>query len=80
MRMMTTLRSRLTEPDLDRVALSDEVTEGRLDEGLDGRLEDEGKEERRLEDAADDGPGTGGAKGPGCTSAGDEYDRFRDHG
>ena len=75
---MTTRRSKLTEPDLDRVALSDEETEGRLEDGLEGLREDEESEGRRLEDGCGGGAATeGGEGGPGCTSAGDEYDRFK---
>lgn len=76
--MMTTRRSKLTEPGLDRVALSDEVSEGRLEDDLDGRREDEGRGECWLEDAADEDEGEDGSCGPGCTSAGDEYERFKE--
>lgn len=80
--MMTTRRSKLT--DLDRVALSDEDTEGRLEDERDGLREDEGSEDRRLEDAAEEDvedEATGEEGGPGRTPAGDEYDRLSaDHG
>ena len=68
--MRTTRLSKPTGPDLERAALSDEDTDERLEDGLDGRLEEEGREERRLEDGTEERGGK--AVGGRLTSAGDE--------